>query len=464
MKRIPILFAVGLFLTTLSTAYLNSSLYPSVALFFPLAREIATWSGAGAYVIIAFLAMRYPHLLCFRRISVVFIVVLFASAVPLVFLVEGQQVVLSVLLLSLRSIGSSWATVLMAIASSSIQSKRVLTTTLIIGIGGAGLVSSTLIDMSPYWLFNTAPTILPAITMLLFLKRNEKKRHLINRRRVAEEQGLLQPFPSKMLVQIAGFVFLFGTTQGFSLAIRVMENTPFPAESITLVFLILLLVPKNTKDLEDNLFILSSILMIAGYLVIAAGIEMISANSFLSTSKDVFSIVAWILIAMVGKKSILQLIPFLAIVRITSSVGLSVGAAIGHSTIYLAQGQAEVYAICSACILFVFLVYLIINIRRPVFALALNQLAALSDEELAKLDINVEKKYQKIGEKNGLTPREIEILDLLAKGRNSIYIQEKLVISKNTTKTHIKHIYQKLEVHSRQELLDAIDKLDEATL
>lgn len=57
----------------------------------------------------------------------------------------------------------------------------------------------------------------------------------------------------------------------------------------------------------------------------------------------------------------------------------------------------------------------------------------------------------------GLTPRETEILILFAKGRSAVRIQEELVISRGTVTTHLQHIYRKVDVHSRQELLDAIE-------
>lgn len=58
---------------------------------------------------------------------------------------------------------------------------------------------------------------------------------------------------------------------------------------------------------------------------------------------------------------------------------------------------------------------------------------------------------------HGLSGREREILGYLARGRSQPYIREELVLSKNTVATHVKHIYQKLDVHSRQELLDLFD-------
>lgn len=57
-----------------------------------------------------------------------------------------------------------------------------------------------------------------------------------------------------------------------------------------------------------------------------------------------------------------------------------------------------------------------------------------------------------------LTPRESEVLILLAKGRNAGYIANALVLSTHTVKTHIYHIYQKLGINSQQELIDRVDK------
>jgi DNA-binding NarL/FixJ family response regulator len=50
-----------------------------------------------------------------------------------------------------------------------------------------------------------------------------------------------------------------------------------------------------------------------------------------------------------------------------------------------------------------------------------------------------------------LTPREEEILTLLSKGFPSKEIAEKLAVSYETVRDHLKHIYTKLHVHSRLE-------------
>lgn len=55
---------------------------------------------------------------------------------------------------------------------------------------------------------------------------------------------------------------------------------------------------------------------------------------------------------------------------------------------------------------------------------------------------------------HGLTEREIEVALLLSEGRNVPYVQEHLVISQGTAQTHTYHIYQKLGIHSKQELIE----------
>lgn len=56
-----------------------------------------------------------------------------------------------------------------------------------------------------------------------------------------------------------------------------------------------------------------------------------------------------------------------------------------------------------------------------------------------------------------LSQRESEVLYLLAIGRNSAYIQQTLYVSEGTAKTHIRHIYRKLNVHKQQELMTIVE-------
>lgn len=65
----------------------------------------------------------------------------------------------------------------------------------------------------------------------------------------------------------------------------------------------------------------------------------------------------------------------------------------------------------------------------------------------------------KAQERFGLTNRETEVLALLAEGRSASYIAEELVLSDNTVRGYVKNVYQKMDVHSKQDLIDYMKTL-----
>jgi DNA-binding CsgD family transcriptional regulator len=71
---------------------------------------------------------------------------------------------------------------------------------------------------------------------------------------------------------------------------------------------------------------------------------------------------------------------------------------------------------------------------------------------------DAEQVTQALAETYGLTARETEVVALLMKGRNEPFISEALFISPSTTHSHVSHIYAKIGVHSRQELLDVAER------
>ena len=68
---------------------------------------------------------------------------------------------------------------------------------------------------------------------------------------------------------------------------------------------------------------------------------------------------------------------------------------------------------------------------------------------------------QLFAEYYNLTPRQEEVLFLLAKGRSSSYIEKRLVITSHTVKAHVYGIYQKSDIHSRHELLERLEEFED---
>ena len=60
----------------------------------------------------------------------------------------------------------------------------------------------------------------------------------------------------------------------------------------------------------------------------------------------------------------------------------------------------------------------------------------------------------------GISEREFEVLELLASGCTNREIAEKLFVSPNTVKTHLSHLYEKLEVRRRTQAVQRARALE----
>ena len=72
--------------------------------------------------------------------------------------------------------------------------------------------------------------------------------------------------------------------------------------------------------------------------------------------------------------------------------------------------------------------------------------------------VRFESGCERVGELYGLTQRERETFRMLALGVSAKQIAKRLVLSENTVKTHVRHIYQKLDIHSKSELEGVLRK------
>lgn len=78
--------------------------------------------------------------------------------------------------------------------------------------------------------------------------------------------------------------------------------------------------------------------------------------------------------------------------------------------------------------------------------------------EIASAKMPWKSKCASVAARFNLSTREVEVFNLLAKGRGTTYIQEKLYISPHTVKTHVYKIYKKIGISSREELITLIEE------
>lgn len=104
--------------------------------------------------------------------------------------------------------------------------------------------------------------------------------------------------------------------------------------------------------------------------------------------------------------------------------------------------------------------YLILGIVYLVVMAAFLNVGSFSRKEAsvrASDALSLDVSLRDVAKTHGLTPRETEILEYLSRGKSVPAIASEVFLSVNTVRTHIAHIYQKFDVHSRDELVSAID-------
>lgn len=80
------------------------------------------------------------------------------------------------------------------------------------------------------------------------------------------------------------------------------------------------------------------------------------------------------------------------------------------------------------------------------------------DPSVRKPEDPIERRCLNVARAYGLSPRETDVLVAFAHGRNVAYLAEHLVLSTNTIRSHSKTLYAKLGVHSKQELIDLVER------
>ena len=93
-------------------------------------------------------------------------------------------------------------------------------------------------------------------------------------------------------------------------------------------------------------------------------------------------------------------------------------------------------------------------ISPQIAALLMSRLSELSDLEVDTDSNNSYKAYD-------LTPREREVLELMAQGYSNRQIAEKLVIEVGTVKNHVHNILKKLDLNSRRDVVSYVAAVSE---
>ncbi len=126
----------------------------------------------------------------------------------------------------------------------------------------------------------------------------------------------------------------------------------------------------------------------------------------------------------------------------------------GSSARLGAQVTGGIYDAVAVCVMVAFLV--IFFTER---GLSAKWGVVLKDDQLetAPAEGRLALRVSDLSKAYSLSPREEEVLQLLAQRSTVAEIEEVLYVSQGTVKAHINHIYRKMGIHSKAELIDLLD-------
>lgn len=176
------------------------------------------------------------------------------------------------------------------------------------------------------------------------------------------------------------------------------------------------------------------------------------SNTITSVADTSMQVITYIYIISLAKKQLAPAALGIGITQGAVQLGVLVGNITGaHAAALVASGALNVFVFVLGLICAISFATLLVPQRT---AKPVDRVSGSSEASEAS---RTELLCAALSSECGLSGRETEILGYLAKGRSQPYIREELFLSKNTVATHVKHIYQKLNVHSRQELLDLFE-------
>jgi DNA-binding CsgD family transcriptional regulator len=142
--------------------------------------------------------------------------------------------------------------------------------------------------------------------------------------------------------------------------------------------------------------------------------------------------------------------------NVVNTFGLITGWGLGLIThLYLSTWVAGLAVAMVYVIFFVGLV--VLPMSRNNFFCATAEIARQRSSESNILN-SLQQQCENIAKRYALSNREEEILNFLIRGRNIKSIATEMSLSMNTIKTHVSHIYGKLNAHSREELMRHIEE------
>ena len=201
------------------------------------------------------------------------------------------------------------------------------------------------------------------------------------------------------------------------------------------------------------------LLMVCGFLLIPMeGLFGAAASSYLiAVSYSLMGLLVMFLLYDISKRMGVAIVAFMACKNAEQffvQAGSAATDALGMSGLP-ADTQSLVVAIL-VCVLILGATLVLFSERELASKWGVDILAAGGLVERSAEEERREERCRELVETYRLSPREEEVLRLLAEGKTGRVIQQELFIAEGTFKAHTRHIYEKMSINTRKELFDLL--------
>lgn len=187
-------------------------------------------------------------------------------------------------------------------------------------------------------------------------------------------------------------------------------------------------------------------LVTGGLLSVCLGLDAITLT-LAKMSTGFLSIVVWLVAVDFARRGPLHPCAVVALLR----AGASLPSALAPLATALLPGPLDATALAATLMWLLSLATLYFVTERELIALRLFEgLDAVAPPRPGVADI--ERRCSEVAERFGLTDRERQIMAMTCLGKSKAYVAEQLGVTESTVKSHVRNLYAKLGVHSKNEL------------
>lgn len=452
---------------TFSVSLMNQVVFPLFDSIFMFARDISVTANAAFTIAVGLFAAFRPSALRLERTAEVFVTAcLIAGSVLLLPALSLGNVALLIVSSCLFAVGRAGTTLVIGLAATGFDARKA---SACIGIAyTVRLALDSVLWAAPIIVGVVLFLVLPLIAFVLTVGLARPLAQEIAHSEAPADVAITQPTTFLPLAsQVFVCLLLFSMAFGFGLRFGEIGGAPianmigfFPVAIVTAYTLL-----RRKSFSADFVVQLSVLLVAAGFFLANASpnTTYMTSNALLVTGNLLFEMVAWLVLIMLAGRNSKNALAVFAWGRGMSGFGTLIGAAIGMVSNLFVGFNPDLFAFLPCVLMLVVVGYALIGMRSFSFTETIEGVTAspnpsdlpefVSSGDASAPAFSLSQRCHAVADEYGLSPRELEVLEFLAEGRDRAYIEEELVISRNTVKAHVKHIYAKLDIHSHQDLI-----------